>query len=175
VRKISDKNNRSGMVSLMGSLIVLFSCMLPVNEPLIDTPYIWIWGLYYWRSEYYIGTNTLFTQISMVLSIFILSCVIVIIITSNKLRKGGPFKTSGAILICLAVSIIVAVFFWAMIAHVMLKYLVEDKYTDDYGVEATVRYTIHFWAYNMPGFGLVGLIIGAIVILFGGIVAASNK
>ena len=163
------------MVSLMGSLIVLFSYMLPANEPLIDTPYIWIWGLYYWRSEYYIGTNTLFTQISMALSLVILSCIIVIMITSAKLRKGEPFKTSGAILICLAVSIIVVVFFWAMIAHVMLEYLVEETYTDDYGVEATVRYTIYFWQYNAPGFGLVGLIIGAIVILFGGIVAASSK
>ncbi len=173
--KISDNYNKAGLISIIGSSIVLLSYLFPANSPVIDTPYIWIWGLSYWKTEFYFSLKTIFSQISVVLSIIILGCVSVIIITSNKLRKGEPFKSSGAILITLAVSIIVVVIYWAIIAHVMLEYLVENRYTVEDGIEVTTRYTINFWDYNNPGFGLVGLIIGAIVILYGGIMEASSK
>lgn len=155
--------------------MVLLSYMSPANTPLNDSPYIWIWGLHYWRAEYYFNISTLFSQVSLTLAIVILSCVICIIINANKLRRGEFVRLAGALIVSLAVLILVVAFVWAVVAHTLLYYEVVDNYTLEDGIEVEVRYTIQFWDYNLPSFGFLGLILGAIIILYGGIIEVSRK
>jgi hypothetical protein len=144
--------------SLTGGVIALIALLTPAANisDYYTSMYYWMWGL---RSvqAYYYGSLTNFAQdpievsISLISSAIVLICIIGIILSASKSRKKMDFAKKKSWL-SLSILLIIGTIIWMV------------------GIEVFYRATafgISFWGYFNPGFGIIGIFLGAGLTIIG--------
>ena len=143
---------------LLGGLISLIALFTPATYKILpgNYYYIWMWGLLSYKL--YDSTDTLFTNNvklfipSIICSILVFIFAIIIIISANMNRTGKKgFKDVKNKWYGLSVLVIITTATWMII----------------YEVHSYIAVSYSWWKDWYPGFGVIGIFLGAIIIIMG--------
>lgn len=156
----------------VGSLIIIFAFLTPAAINLDNTnKQIWMCGLSTNNSNNsmsIIDDGNVFIG-SIVCSIFIIFISIVTVKSSNKVRKGGIYmETVEKAWFVESVLIIVLEIIWMLLLNLLITKTIVSVSSNKEGLVLTAE-TFRFWEYHVPGFGVIGIFLGASLIMVGAI------
>jgi len=158
-----DIEESISILPFIGCILTFLAFLTPaaLNEAvyggvILASKYVWIWGLEYfyyegYANQFYFSTNPIIFYSSIICSIIIFIGTLVIFITICMVWKGTKnIVDIEKYWLNIAVLIIIIVIFWDII---MEFFYFGEVY--------------NFWTYYFPGFGIIGIILGASLTLIG--------
>ncbi len=155
------------IIPLIGGIIILIALVTPAayNYDYSGFYYIWSWGLfayedrrpfvdYFGKNNKFIGFNDNFVILitSICSSLFVLFCALIIIKSAIKYKKDTQ-EERKTLEKCLVPSTILISFSVVMVSLIEILFI--------------NCYERSFWGSYFPGFGTIGMFIGAVLTIIG--------
>jgi len=156
------------IVAIIGCIINIIAFLTPAAVSSEDGEIYWIWGFKMKKSITMIKNIPAF-NLSIILSVVVLLCIIISIVMVIKYRKvkhdefGWVWVISGTIIVIITI-------IWSIAINYLLSTQIKTK--DEFGFTNTDY--IYFWETHFVGFGIIGLIIGGILLVIAGFVVSSS-
>ena len=154
---------------LIGGFLILFSLFFPAAIEVEDSSKeIWIFGMVDR------DTMTFFEDIYLLTGSFICSFLIVLfaismIITSIKYRLHKNYMEKVHVAWCLqGFIVIISVLTWMILLHLLIMRANLSLIKEGDEFKAILEFS-RFWEYNMPGIGIIGVIMGGFLSIIGAI------
>ncbi len=152
---------------LFGGIITIFSLLTPAAVPAEKSgKLIWMWGLIMNSSISFLE-NIVALIVSISCSLLILIVAVMLIFTAIKFNKGlNQNLEHEKIWLPMGILIAVLAIIWMISMNLLFSKTIATISMNESELEISAK-TYRFWDYYFPGFGIIGIFIGATLPIIG--------